>query len=73
LDYTTWKCHKETSCVAILNNHKCHFFLLFLYKISEKDDATGPVWGCWYQWEWGGGLETVKDGEYSKNAVYMWL
>jgi hypothetical protein len=22
----TWKCHKETPCIAILNKQKCHFF-----------------------------------------------
>jgi hypothetical protein len=25
----TWKCHKETPCIAILNKPKCHFFSSF--------------------------------------------
>jgi hypothetical protein len=38
----TWKCHKETPCVATLNKQKCHFFS---YKIKEQEGATGPAWG----------------------------
>jgi hypothetical protein len=34
----TYKCHKETSCKAILNK----FFPL---KNGEQEGKTGPVWG----------------------------
>jgi hypothetical protein len=68
----TWKCHKETPCVAILNNEKCHFFLLlFLYKIGEQEGGTGPAWDRgWYQWEGEGFGEMVKESEYGAYTVY---
>jgi hypothetical protein len=44
---STWKCRRETPCIAILNKQKCHFF--FFYKIIEQENGTGPTWGAWYQ------------------------
>jgi hypothetical protein len=38
----TWKCHKETPYIAMLNKQKCHFFLL---QIGEQEGRTGSVWG----------------------------
>jgi hypothetical protein len=38
----TWKCHKETFCVTILNKQKMSFF--FFYKIGEQEDGTGSAW-----------------------------
>jgi hypothetical protein len=38
----TWKCHKETPCIDILNKQKCHFFF---YNIREQEDRTSLVWG----------------------------
>jgi hypothetical protein len=42
----TWKCHKETPCVAILNKQKVPFSLsfFFLYKIGEQKGGTSPAW-----------------------------
>jgi hypothetical protein len=59
-----WKCHKETLCVALLNNQKCHFFSFFLYKIKIRR-AEQILHGGWYQWEGGGGWKIVKEGEYN--------
>jgi hypothetical protein len=44
----TWKCHKETPCIAIIKK-KSQFFSF--YKIREQEGRTGPIWGDWYQWE----------------------
>jgi hypothetical protein len=40
----TWKCHKETPCIAILNKEKNIIF--FFYKITEQVEVGG-----WYQLE----------------------
>jgi hypothetical protein len=50
-------------CVSVLNNQKCHF-LLFLYKIIEQEDETGPCWGGGRRWE------LVKKGEYGTSTIY---
>jgi hypothetical protein len=34
-----WKCHKETPCVAILSNQKCHFFS----SSKSEEGRTGPA------------------------------
>jgi hypothetical protein len=45
----TWKCHKETPCVVILNKNVLFFFI---YKIREQEGGTGLAWGQgWYQWK----------------------
>jgi hypothetical protein len=49
----TWKCHKETPYVAILNKQKCHFFFLL-----QNQRTRGLNRSCregWYQWRGGGG------------------
>jgi hypothetical protein len=38
----TWKCHKETPCIAILRKLKCLFCCC--YKIGEQEGRTDPVW-----------------------------
>jgi hypothetical protein len=38
----TWKCHKETTCVVILNNK--NVILLLFYKIMEQEGGMGPAW-----------------------------
>jgi hypothetical protein len=40
----TWKCHKETPCVALLNKQKC-LFKTKQNKNREQEGKTGPVWG----------------------------
>jgi hypothetical protein len=64
-----WKCHKDTSAIAILNKQKCHFF--FFYKIGEQEGRTGPVWRDWYQWEGGGSGERVWEGEFSADCAHI--
>jgi hypothetical protein len=36
----TWKCHKETPCVSILNKN----VIFFIYKIREQKGGTRPAW-----------------------------
>jgi hypothetical protein len=50
----TWKCHKETPCIAILNKQKYLFF--FFFKNGEQEGQTGPSGD---QWEEGGDKERV--------------
>jgi hypothetical protein len=54
----TWKCHKETPCVAILNKQKYHFFSST--KSETRRAERGFVLGGERTWE----------GEYSANIVY---
>jgi hypothetical protein len=35
----TWKCHNESPCIAILNEH------FFFYKKRKWGGKTGPVYG----------------------------
>jgi hypothetical protein len=60
LGYNTWKCHKETLCVATLNKQKLLFFF------SDTVDRKGKqvLFGHWCQWEEGGHKERVRQGEY---------
>jgi hypothetical protein len=48
--YNLWKCHKETSYVAILNKKKCYFFI---YKIEEQKGRTGPSMVAGERWRKG--------------------
>jgi hypothetical protein len=57
--FIKWKCHNETSCVAILN--KQNFF--FFYKMGEQEGVLVPVEG-------GGDRDRVWKGEHSVNTVY---
>jgi hypothetical protein len=69
----TWKCHKKTHCVAILNKQKWKFsFLNSFTNIREKEGRTGPACvGCgWYQQEGGRTGEREWEGEYNENPVY---
>jgi hypothetical protein len=67
----TWKCHKETPCVAILNNQKLHLLILFLHKI-EQEGRTGSACVRERLVSVGGrrGREMVKKCEYGKNVMY---
>jgi hypothetical protein len=65
----TWKCHKKSPCVAILNKQKCGFF--FIYKIKGEQNRSCLV--GWYQWERKGGGEKVWEYEYGANTVYTCL
>jgi hypothetical protein len=52
-------------CIAILNNQKCDFFLLFLYKIGEqRAELVLSAEGTSRRGE------TVKEDEYDANTVY---
>jgi hypothetical protein len=51
----TWKYHKETPCVAILNKSVIFFFF---YKIIDQKGGKGPVWG----------LATVGGGGYEERV-----
>jgi hypothetical protein len=62
-----WKCHKDNSCIAILNKQEYHFFF---YKTGEQESGSCTVWGGWYQWEGRGYGERVWEGEYGANTVY---
>jgi hypothetical protein len=42
---STWKCHNEIPCVAILNKQK------FLVKNGGQEGKIGPVWGLAPMWE----------------------
>jgi hypothetical protein len=35
----TWKCHKKTPCIVILNKQKCHAF----YKNKKQKGRAGPA------------------------------
>jgi hypothetical protein len=52
-----WKCHKETSCAAILNKQNCLFFFYFINSGNrkEQEDGSGLAWESWNQWEREGG------------------
>jgi hypothetical protein len=54
----TWKCHKETPCVAILNKQKCHF------SKTGQEGKTGPIWGWLHR-----GGEDVRKGCGRVNLV----
>jgi hypothetical protein len=63
----TWKCHKETPCIDILNKQKCHFFPFSKSEsrragqvLSEGLEAVGR----------GGYGERVKKVEYNSNTVF---
>jgi hypothetical protein len=46
----TWKCQKESPCVAIfiLNKQKCHFFLFSSTKSENRRVKQAlPGWGPW--------------------------
>jgi hypothetical protein len=66
----TWKCHKETPCVAISKSKNVIFSSFFLYKIRKQESRTGPDWGAGS----GGRGEQVgkllKNGVYGANTVY---
>jgi hypothetical protein len=47
----SWKCHKETSCEAILNKQKCHFFSSTKSEKSREEQVLP-----------GGGLVVVEGG-----------
>jgi hypothetical protein len=69
----TWKGHKETSCVAILNKQKCHHFF---YKITEQVGGTGSARGgeeVGTSARGGRCREKVKEGEYSANTVCTYV
>jgi hypothetical protein len=38
----TWKCHKETPCVAILSRQKCHFLLYFAKLKNRRAEQVLP-------------------------------
>jgi hypothetical protein len=48
---------------------KCHFFK----QNQTTGRRAGPAWegGSWYQWERGGGGESVWDGEYSASTTHV--
>jgi hypothetical protein len=62
----TWKCHKETPCVAILNKQKCLFFF-FIYKIKEQESRTGSSLGV----SASGSMEEVRKGCRRVNMVQI--
>jgi hypothetical protein len=37
----TWQCHKEISCIALLNKQKYRFFSF----TKLEEGRTGPEWG----------------------------
>jgi hypothetical protein len=39
-----WKCHKETPCI-ILNEEKCHFFILLNQRTGGQNRSCLVVWG----------------------------
>jgi hypothetical protein len=51
------------SLCSYLNNQKCHFSLLFLYKIRDWEDRTGSTWE--------GGGEMVKKNDHGAYTVYI--
>jgi hypothetical protein len=44
-----------------------------LYKNGDQESKTGPVWGGWYQWEWAGYKEKVKEGECGGKIMYIYM
>jgi hypothetical protein len=43
-------------------------FLFFTKSEKRKTEQVLP--GCWYQWEWRGGGEMMKEDEHGANTVY---
>jgi hypothetical protein len=62
---------KETPCVAMLIKEKCHFLLLFLYKIREQESRRCSAWdGRLVAMGGRKDGEMVKEGEYGANTVH---
>jgi hypothetical protein len=57
-----------STCVAILNKQKCHFF--FLLQNQRTRYRTGPAWGNWFQWGRGEGGERAWEHNY---YVHMYV
>jgi hypothetical protein len=63
----TWKCHKETPCVAILNKQIYHFFSSTKLENKRVEQVLSRGW---YQWEGGESGKRVRESEYGANTVY---
>jgi hypothetical protein len=45
---------------------------MFSFFPREQEGRTGPVWGGWHLWKWGGYKERVWEGEMVEYYVHMY-
>jgi hypothetical protein len=68
----TWKCHKETPCVASLKKQKCHIFFSCTISENRRAEEVLPGWGVVLEGKGGGKCWRVNMEQILYTHVYKW-